>query len=121
MNHQGQEQTALDAIEDYTKAGQIYAEAANEEARLEDRRAGQKQQAILRLINGEAVNPTTNKPHSASSAEAVVETDGEYAAYRKTQRDAVLLKNHNFTAMTAARLRAELAIAIIHAFAPVSA
>ena len=37
-------------------------------------------------------NELTGKPHSASSAEAIVEADAQYAAYLSQQRDAVIAK-----------------------------
>lgn len=83
--------------------------ARAEEQRLEDERCAVKRAAILRIMQSE--NPLTGKQHSASSAEAVVETDGEYAEYRKRQRIAVVDTECARAAFYAARYRAELAIA----------
>ena len=70
-------------------AAELYAKARAAEMELEDNRPAHKQVAILRIIKS-GPNPLTGKPHSASSAEAVVETDAGYAAYRKLQREAVI-------------------------------
>lgn len=119
MEPQSREREALDAIETYQAEGQKYAELVALETRLEDERPILKQQAVLRVM--EADNPLTNKPHSASSAEAVVESDAIYMEYRRRQRVVVLDKNTALTTLTAARLRAELGIAMIHTTAGVPA
>lgn len=69
-------------------AGDRLAAATDLEMTLEDTRPAAKQLAVLRIVG--TVNPATGKAHSASSAEAVVETDEEYAAYRARQRAAVV-------------------------------
>ncbi len=100
---------AADCIAAYVEAGNEYAALAGQEMDLEADRAGKKLDAIRRIMQGE--NPLTGKPHSASSAEAVVETDHEYRAHLKIQSDIVVMKNHSGTLAETARLRAELAIA----------
>jgi hypothetical protein len=76
MDAQGIEQGLINAVD-------RLADAVEHELRLEDGRAAAKQEAISRLMQGP--NPLTGKAHSASSAEAVVETDAQYAAYREQQ------------------------------------
>lgn len=99
------------AIEDYEREGGNYAERAGVELDLEAERPMLKDAAIRRIM-GE-VNPLTDKPHSASSAEKIVEGDAEYRAHLHRQRETVVEKNAAFTRMTAARLRAEMAIALL--------
>jgi hypothetical protein len=43
----------------------------------------------------------------------VVEMDNDYAAYLRRQREVVATKNSHYSAMVAAKLRAELAIALV--------
>lgn len=90
-------------------AGDRLAEAKAHELRLEDERPVAKVAAIARLMQG--VNPLTGKPHSASSAEAVVETDPEYAAYRTAQRAATVAtikaKVYYAVALTRARMASD--------------
>lgn len=109
----------LAMIEAYHTASTKYAECVADEMGLEDRRPLEKQRAVLKIML--ETNPATNKPHSASSAEAVVETDPDYMQYRVFQRETVVEKNTAYAAMTAARLRAELGIALIHATGTVTA
>lgn len=75
-------------IAELNVAAARYAEARTRELALEHDRAAVKRDAILRIM--QLTNPLTNRPHSASSAEAVVETDAEYAAYLRDQRIAVM-------------------------------
>lgn len=86
-------------------AGDRLAEAKERELRLEDMRPAHKMDAILRIMQG--TNPLTGKAHSASSAEAVVETDAEYAAYRAAQREATVavIKARAYYECTIARAR----------------
>ncbi len=93
------------------RAGEALADAAEREAELEDYRAGEKSAAILRLMQG--ANPLTGKAHSASSAEAVVETDAEYAAYRARQRKATVATIHARVAYEVAKSRARLAAGVL--------
>lgn len=92
-------------------AADRYADALNYVAQLEDERAKVKEAAILRLM--QQPNPLTSTPekpklHSASSAEAVVEQDAEYAAHRAKQRAAEVDKWAALAGFDAARLRARL-------------
>lgn len=95
-------------LERHTDALTEYRQARAElvrmvEAELDDdaRRPAAKQQAIQRIMQG--TNPLTGKPHSASSAEAIVETDAEYAAWLANHRAIIVAKMH-------AQTRAELAL-----------
>jgi hypothetical protein len=97
-----------EAIAAYEQAGERYAHLVGREMELEADRHTAKQAAIRRIMQG--VNELTEKPHSASSAESVVETDAEYRSYLRRQTDTVVEKNLALTAMTSARLRAMLAL-----------
>jgi hypothetical protein len=74
-----------------------------DEMQLEDERALVKRDAILRLMQTE--NAATKKPHSASSAEAVVYEDGEYQEHRIKQRDAVIATQVAYARYEAVRCR----------------
>ena len=102
---------ANDAIDTYEHAGALFADLAGEEMDREAQRPVEKDAAIRRLM--QTTNELTEKPHSASSAEKIVETDTEYRAALKAQREVVVQKNHAFTRMQAAKLRAEMAIALL--------
>lgn len=102
---------ANDAIETYEHAGALYADLAGQEMDLEAQRPIEKDHAIRRLM--QTTNELTEKPHSASSAEKIVETDEAYFAALRVQRETVVQKNHAFTRMQAAKLRAEMAIALL--------
>jgi hypothetical protein len=101
---------ATDAIDSIEAAASRLAAACRAEMELEDGRPAEKSAAVRRLMGSE--NPETNKPHSASSAEKIVETDGEYAAYRRRQYDAVVEKQRAYGAYEAARLRAKLSVGL---------
>ena len=98
---------------DYAKhivdAGDVLATAVKEEMTLEDLRANQKFAAIERIMKS-GDNPLTGKPHSASSAEAIVNLDPEYSAYLAQLRDSVArkirAKAQYDAAVAAARLQA---------------
>lgn len=79
-----------DYPQDIVTAGRCLAEAVVAELEMEARKAGEKSDAIRRLIGSE--NVETGKPHSASSAEKIVETDREYAAFLAAQRSIVANK-----------------------------
>ena len=64
------------------------ADAVEAEQALEDNRINVKLAAIDRIMSA-GDNPLTGKPHSFSSAEAVVNTDSEYQSYLERQRQAV--------------------------------
>lgn len=81
----------MDYAQHIIDAGDILAHAVKEELTLEDLRANIKFAAIDRIMKS-GDNPLTGKPHSASSAEAIVNLDPEYAAYLTQIRDAVARK-----------------------------
>jgi hypothetical protein len=66
---------------------EVFADAVVREMELEDTRHHVKIAAIERIMKS-GDNPMTGKPHSFSSAEALVNTDAEYAAHLEKQRDA---------------------------------
>jgi hypothetical protein len=101
------------AIDDVLAAAEVYAQAITLILELEDGRAAEKSAAIRRLMQTE--NDETGKQHSASSAEKIVETDGEYAAYRKRQRGAEVEKHRAEAALFAAKQRARLAVDAVRA------
>jgi hypothetical protein len=96
-------------VEAITAAAQHLADAVAHEQALEDARANVKLTAIDRIMRA-GDNSLTGKPHSFSSAEAVVNTDSEYQTYLERQRDAVrvriLAKGAYDAATAAARLEA---------------
>lgn len=94
---------AIAAVE--AAAGRL-AEAIRTVQDLEDARCIEKSAAIRRLM--QTMNDETNKLHSASSAEKVVESDAEYLAYRRRQADAEVEKHRAYGAYDAAKLRARL-------------
>lgn len=104
-------QNASTYIEAVNAAAKEYGEAQARESELEDERCFVKRDAIRRIM--QQPNDETGKPHSASSAEKVVETDSEYAAFRKTQRDAVIATQLARGRFYAAKLRAELELVVL--------
>ena len=94
-----------DALDAYTEAGEHYALKRAEEMKLEDERHIIKQAALLRIMA--TTNELTGKPHSASSAESVVQLDAEYAEYLGRQREAAFFTILARTAWESARLRAQ--------------
>lgn len=96
------------AIAQVTAAGERLAQAAARVQELEDARPMIKSAAIRRLMT--TTNEETQKPHSASSAEKIVESDAEYFAHRQLQRDAEVEKHRAYAAYEAARLDARLAV-----------
>ncbi len=79
-----------DYAQDIVMAGRRLADAVTLELELEAKKAGEKSDAIRRLIG--SPNYETDKPHSASSAEKIVETDRDYATFLATLRDATAKK-----------------------------
>lgn len=71
------------------EAAQNYANAVRNEMELEDNRVNVKMAAIKRIIDA-GDNALTGKPHSFSSAEAVVNADKEYAQYLEKLRNAAV-------------------------------
>lgn len=95
----------VDAIE---QAALRLADAVMAESTLEDNRHNVKMFAVERIMRS-GDNPLTGKPHSFSSAEAVVNSDPEYAAYLERVRNAVrariLARGGYDAALAAARLQ----------------
>lgn len=77
---------------------------------LEDARPLVKSRCIAAMIGTE--NPETQKPHSASSAEKIVESHPEYAEHRREQIAAEVRKLMAFGEYDAAKLRAQLAVGL---------
>jgi hypothetical protein len=71
-------------------AGEVLAQAVAREAELHSLKGVRKSEAICRLIGTE--NAETEKPHSASSAEKVVESDATYAWFLADCRNSVVLR-----------------------------
>lgn len=96
-------------VNDIKNAANQLASAVMHEQTLEDARATVKLAAIDRIMRA-GDNALTGKPHSFSSAEAIVNTDNEYQGYLAQQRDAVrariIAKGAYDAATAAARLEA---------------
>lgn len=101
---------AEDAIQAFVDARASYADRVKQEDKIEAERARAKSDAIARIM--QTTNPLTGQPHSASSAEKVVETDEQYATYLFNKRSLVHEKLRHETAYKSAYLRAELQIAL---------
>lgn len=84
------------------------ADALNTIAELEDERALIKPQAIRRLMDSGAAS-------SATAAYKIVEADPEYAAHRRTQRDAEIEKWAAAASYESAKLTAALDVALCRA------
>jgi hypothetical protein len=97
-----------DFVSSITNAANRLATAVQNEQTLEDERIHIKLAAIGRIMHA-GDNPLTGKPHSFSSAEAMVNTDDEYQAYLARQRDAVreriLAQGELYAARAAAALQ----------------
>lgn len=98
------------AITRYTAAAERYRGKVAEEMLAAAGKAGAKHSAIRRIMETE--NELTKKPHTATSAEAIVETDDDYSFYLQHQRLVVAEKLTAEAQMVAAKLEAELAIAV---------
>lgn len=99
------------AIKAVRTAAQNLGEAKAHEQLLEDGRSLEKSAAIRRLMGTE--NPETGKPHSASSAEKVVEQDEQYKKYRQIQANAVISSQIAWGDYEVAKLNAALEIALV--------
>lgn len=84
------------------------AEITMHEMSIEDARINTKLAAIGRIMVAD--NPLTGKPHSFSSAEAIVNTDAEYQQYlerlRLVTHDRIVARGAYDAAVAAARLQA---------------
>ena len=96
-------------INDIETTAQTLALAVEAEQSLEDNRINAKLSAIDRIMS-RGDNQFTGKPHSFSSAEAIVNTDDEYQSYlerlRMAVRARILAKGNYDAAVAAARLGA---------------
>jgi hypothetical protein len=101
------------AIDLLVDAGNDLAISTQREMQLADGRALRKTAAIQRLM--ELENPETKKPHTATSAERVVEADVEYMNYRQVEHAAVVRRIQAEAQLSAAKLRARLAIVMAEA------
>jgi hypothetical protein len=103
---------AEQSVKDYENAGKRFAEASRLEMQLTAEKPVQKADAILRVKSlPNPLNP--DKPHSVSSAETLAETDPIYAAHLAKMSQAVFDKIGAETERGAARLKTELAIAMV--------
>lgn len=105
------DQGARSAIAAVNAAGERLAQAIRTIQELEDARPAEKPAAIRRIM--QTTNEETQKAHSASSAEKVVETDAEYAAYRRRQADAEVEKHRAFASYETAKLTARLELEML--------
>ena len=100
---------AVNLVADIETSARHLAEAVAAEQAIEDNRINVKLAAIERIMAA-GDNSFTGKPHSFSSAESVVNTDGLYQEYLERQRNAVkariLAKGNYDAAVAAARLGA---------------
>jgi hypothetical protein len=92
------------AIQTATKS---YADAVAHEMLLENERHAVKLAAITRIM-GSGDNPLTGKPHSFSSAEAVVHADSDYMTHLEKMREAVHQRILAMGAFEAAKAAAKL-------------
>lgn len=94
-------------IANITSAAARLAETTVAETVLEDSRINAKLAAIDRIMSA-GDNTFTGKPHSFSSAEAIVNTDDQYQSYLEQQRNAlrdrILARGAYDAAIAAARL-----------------
>jgi hypothetical protein len=79
--------TDKELLENIASANGLYAKAVADEMKIEDNRIAVKMAAVNRIMTA-GDNPLTGKPHSFSSAEALVNTDSEYAEYLGKLREA---------------------------------
>lgn len=103
---------AKNVADNITAAAAALADAARREAELEDNRISVKMAAVERIMKS-GDNPLTNKPHSFSSAEALVNTDSTYSDYLGQCRDAaharMIARGNYDAALATARLAVETA------------
>lgn len=94
-------------VQSIITTAQRLADATMAEQTLEDARINVKLAAIDRIM-ARGDNQFTGKPHSFSSAEAIVNTDDEYQSYlerlRNAARDRTLARGAYDAAIAAARL-----------------
>jgi hypothetical protein len=99
---------AEEMIDGIRIAAQALAIATTDEMQMEFDKAAEKSKAIQRLMNVQ--NPETNKVHSASSAEKVVELDPEYYAWLQRKSQATVKTIEAKAQYECAKLIAQLAV-----------
>jgi hypothetical protein len=105
-------QGTREAIGRVREAGAAYALAIAGEAALLQEKPARKQDAIRRLMTGE--NPLIpGKPFTCTAAEAVVETDPAYLNFCRQLTEATCTRELARTELVAARLEAQLALALV--------
>lgn len=104
-------ESVAEALEHLEVMAKLYREAALQEAVAEAKRPLEKLAAITRIM--EQPNPLTEKAHSYSSAEAMVEADKDYAHFLGTLRYFTYERRKAEADLEVARLRARAAVAMI--------
>lgn len=102
---------AVRAIGGLVTQGDELAGATRREMYLQACKAEKKADAIRRIM--QTPNEETNKAHSASSAEKIVESDREYRAFLASQCDAVCEKIKAQAMYDAAKLTAQLSVKLV--------
>lgn len=97
------------AISRFMSASIALQHATRVEVEGERRKPVMRRNALLRLVG--SLNPLTEKPHSASSAEPLVNDDAEFSAFLRGCTDAVIDRMAAETAVEVTRWHVELAIA----------
>jgi hypothetical protein len=104
-----------DFAHNITNAARELADATVAEMALEDSRITAKLAAIDRIMAA-GDNTFTGKPHSFSSAEAIVNTDESYQTYlerqRYTARERIIARGAYDAAVAAARLAEKGAVGV---------
>jgi hypothetical protein len=98
------------SIADVVTAGEAYGHACAHEMHLEDQRS------LIKPMVIERIKVAFNL--SATAAEKIVEQDEEYAAHRKKQSACVVAKERARGEYEAAKLRAQLGVALVQVDAP---
>ena len=101
------------AIARVRAAGTALAHATAQEVALVREKPARKAEAIRRLMDDPGGNPLTSRPHSASSAAAVAETDAGYAGFLRQCSEATVGVIVARSECTATRLEAQLALALV--------
>ena len=102
--------TIHELIDRFVAAQASYIDFTRQEMEFDDYKPVAKHNAVMRILGTE--NPATKKPHTYSSAETIVESDGEYASYLKSRRESIVHKMQAKADMEAAAFRVRAALAI---------
>jgi hypothetical protein len=102
--------TINELIERFTAAHEAYVDFTVQEMECDDHKPVVKHTAIMSILGTE--NVATKKPHTYSSAEAIVETDAGYAEFLKKRRDVIASKMKARGDMEAAAFRVRAALAL---------